>query len=101
MKAEKAAAEKAAAELAATEKAAAAALGLLQPLEALPLDADMFRRATAAAVAYCNAQGAVSFADLVERASRSIVHPGGAVSWPLGDWSSCMALGCSPATALT
>ena len=70
----KAAAEKAAAERAATEKAAAAALGLLQPLEALSLDADSLRTATAAAVAYCDAQGAASVADLVERASKLIVH---------------------------
>ena len=53
----------------------AAALGLLQPLEALSLDADTLRRATVAAVNYCDAQGVTSFADLVERASRLIVHP--------------------------
>ena len=52
----------------------AAALGLLQPLKALSLDADTLRTATAAAVTYCDAQGAASFADLVERASRLIVH---------------------------
>jgi len=51
---------------AAAEKAAAAALGLLQPLEALSLDADTLRAATVAAVAYCDAQGATSVADLVE-----------------------------------
>ena len=81
MKAEKAAAEKVAAEKAAT---AAAALGLLQPLEALSLDADSLRTAMAAALAYCDAQGAASFADLVERASKLIVHPktGGAVLLP-------------------
>jgi len=62
--AEKAAAEKAVAEKAAGEKAAS--LGLLQPLEALSLDADTLRRVTVAAVAYCNAQGAASVADLVE-----------------------------------
>ena len=57
------------------EKAAAeAALGLLQPLEALSLDADTLRAATAAAVTYCDAQGAASFADLVERARRLIAH---------------------------
>ena len=71
MKAEE---EKAAAERAATAKLAAAALGLLQPLEALSLDADTLRTATAAAVAYCDAQGAASFADLVERASWLIVR---------------------------
>ena len=60
----------------AAEKAAkAAALGLLQPLEALSLDADTLRAATAAAVAYCDAQGAASIADLVERASKLIAHP--------------------------
>ena len=47
----KAAAEKAAAERAATAKAAAAALGLLQPLEALSLDACTLRKVTAAAIA--------------------------------------------------
>ena len=54
--------------------AKAAALGLLQPLEALSLDADTLRTATAAAVAYCAVQGAASVADLVERASKLIVH---------------------------
>ena len=90
--AEKVAAERAAAERAAAEKAAAekaAALGLLQPLEALSLDADSLRTATAAAVTYCDAQGADSFADLVERASRSIVHPHRRRSLLLPrDWSS-------------
>ena len=74
----KAAAEKMAAEKAAAEQAMAAkaaALGLLQPLEALSLDADAFRKVTAAAVTYCDAQGADSFADLVERASRLIAWP--------------------------
>ena len=52
------------------------ALGLLQPLEALSLDADTLRRATAAAVAYCDAQGAGSVADLVERASTLITVAG-------------------------
>eukprot|EP00964_Phaeocystis_antarctica_P019536 scaffold10786_cov61-Phaeocystis_antarctica.AAC.5 len=82
--AEKAAAEKAAAEAAAEERAVekpaadkvaakeAAALGLLQPLEVLSLDADTLRRVTAAAVAYCDAHGAASVADLVERASTLI-----------------------------
>ena len=70
---EKPAAEKLAAK-------AAASLGLLQPLEALSLDADTLRRATATAVTYCDAQGAASFADLVERASRLIVHPQAAPS---------------------
>ena len=62
---------------AAAEKAAAkaAALGLLQPLEALSLDADTLRTATAAAVAYCDAQGADNVSDLVERASKLIAHP--------------------------
>eukprot|EP00964_Phaeocystis_antarctica_P078444 scaffold48791_cov59-Phaeocystis_antarctica.AAC.5 len=67
-----AAAEKAAAAKAAAEKAApakAAALGLLQPLEALSLGPDTLRTAMAAAVAYCDAQGAGSVADLVERAN--------------------------------
>ena len=79
---EKAAAEKAAEERAvekpAAEKVAAnaaALLGLLQPLEALSLDADTLRRATVAAVDYCDAQGAASVADLVERANKLIAHP--------------------------
>ena len=55
--------------------AKAAALGLLQPLEALSLDADTLRTATAAAVAYCDAQGADNVSDLVERASKLIAHP--------------------------
>ena len=75
MKAEQAAAEKAAAERAATAMVAAAALGLLQPLEALSLDADTLRTATAAAVAYCDTQGADNVSDLVERASKLIAHP--------------------------
>ena len=54
--------------------AAAAALGLLQPLETLSLEADTLRAATAAAITYCDAQGAASFADLVERASRLTSH---------------------------
>ena len=62
----------------------AAALGLLQPLKALSLDADTLRRATAAAVTYCDAQGAASFADLVERASRSITPTQAAQSYCLG-----------------
>ena len=49
--------------------------GLLQPLEALSLGADALRTATAAAVAYCDAQGADSVADLVERASKLITNP--------------------------
>ena len=53
----------------------AAALGLLQPLEALTLEPDTLHRVTAAAVAYCDAQGVASFADLVGRASRLIAHP--------------------------
>ena len=59
-------------EAAAKAKAKAKALGLLQPLEALSLDADTLRAATAAAVTYCDVQGAASFADLVERASMLI-----------------------------
>ena len=77
MAAEKAAAAKAAAEKMAAEKAVAAkaaALGLLQPLEALSLDADTLRTATAAAVAYCDAQGVGSVADLVERASKLMAN---------------------------
>ena len=53
----------------------AAALGLLELLEALSLDAGTLCTATAAAVAYCNDQGATSVADLGERASRLISHP--------------------------
>ena len=56
-------------------EAKAAALGLLQPLEALSLDADTLRTATAAAVAYCDTQGADNVSDLVERASKLIAHP--------------------------
>ena len=73
--AERAAAEKAAAEQAAAERAVAAALGLLQPLEALSLDANALRTATAAAVTYCDKNGAESFADLVKSASKLIAHP--------------------------
>jgi hypothetical protein len=62
-------------DLQAAAAAKAAALGLLLPLEALSLDADTFRAATAAAVAYCDAQGARSIAELVERASKLIAHP--------------------------
>ena len=88
----KAAAAKAAAEKAAAEKAAATALGLLQPLEALSLDADTLCRATAAAVAYCDAQGAASFANLVERASRLISHPQAAPSYRLvSSWPWALA----------
>ena len=53
----------------------AAAFGLLQPLKALSLEADTLYRVLAAAVAYCDAQGAASFADLVERTSRLIAYP--------------------------
>ena len=60
---------------AAAEKAAG--LGLLQPLEALSLDVDALRKVTAMAVTYCDSQGAASFADLVERASRLITFHGG------------------------
>ena len=55
----------------------------MQPLEALSLDADTLSRATAAAVTYCDAQGAASFADLVERASRLIVHQQAVWPWKL------------------
>eukprot|EP00964_Phaeocystis_antarctica_P022765 scaffold12667_cov50-Phaeocystis_antarctica.AAC.6 len=53
----------------------AAALGLLQPLEALSLDADTLIRVTAAAVAYCDDQGADHVADLIKRASMLIANP--------------------------
>jgi hypothetical protein len=43
---------------------------LLQPLEALSLDADELRRVTAAAVAFCRDKEADSFAQLEKRASR-------------------------------
>ena len=93
--AEKAAAEKAAAEKAAAN--AAALLGLLQPLEALSLDADTLRRATVAAVDYCDAQGAASVADLVERASRLIAHQQVVPSYRLGAWFSWPCGLCGPA----
>ena len=54
------------------------ALGLLQPLEALSLDADELRRATAAAVAFCRDKEADSFAQLEKRASRLT----GPMCWP-------------------
>ena len=44
-------------------------------MEALSLDADTLRAATAAAVAYCDAQGAGSVADLVQRASKLMADP--------------------------
>ena len=44
-------------------------------MEALSLDADTLRAATAAAVAYCDAQGAGSVADLVQRATLLIANP--------------------------
>ena len=80
MKAEE---EKAAAERAATAKLAAAALGLLQPLEALSLDADTLIRVTAAAVAYCDDQGADHVADLIKRASMLIANPQAVPSYRL------------------
>ena len=46
------------------------ALGLLQPLEALSLDADELRRVTAAAVAFCRGKEADSFAQLEKRACK-------------------------------
>ena len=58
----------------------AAALGLLQPLQSLALDAGTLRTAIAASVAYCDAQGATSVADLVERASKLIARPHRTVS---------------------
>ena len=72
MKAATAVITKAATENRVAEKAAA--FGLLQPLKALSLEADTLYRVLAAAVAYCDAQGAASFADLVERTSRLIAH---------------------------
>ena len=86
----------------------AAALGLLQPLKALSLDADTLRRATAAAVTYCDAQGAASVADLVGRASRLIVHAtvAGACLAPGTVLSHCLqrlvlvTLGCGPGMPL-
>ena len=69
----------------------AAALGLLQPLKALTLELDTLHQVTAAAVAYCSAQGAATFADLVGRASRLIAHPQAVLEcsrgpelWPCG-----------------
>ena len=50
--------------------------GLLQPLEALSLDADTLRITTEKAVAYCDAQGAGSVADLFKRASTLITVAG-------------------------
>ena len=76
------AAEKMAAEKAVAAKAAA--LGLLQPLEALSLDADTLRAATVAAVAFCDAQGASSVADLVACASKLIANPQYVLA--LGSW---------------
>ena len=73
---------------AAVERAAAknkaAALGLLQPLEALSLNAYTLRKVTAAAVVYCDAKSATSFADLVERASRLIICPKAVPCYRLG-----------------
>ena len=51
-------------------KAKAAAIGLLQPLEALSLDTSDFFRLSAAIVSFCDAQGAGSVAQLVECASK-------------------------------
>ena len=64
--------------------------GLLEPLEALKLGADELSRVTAAAVAYCDAKGSGSVADLVERASRLITTRPQAVlsSSRLWIWSS-------------
>ena len=52
----------------------AAELGLLKPLQALSFDEDKLRTAIAAAVAYCDEQGADHLADLVKRARMLIVH---------------------------
>ena len=41
---------------------------MLKPLQALALDEDTLRAAIAAAVAYCDEQGADHLADLVKRA---------------------------------
>ena len=67
----KAVEEKAAA---AKAKATAAKLGLLKPLQALSLDEDTLRAAIAAAVAYCDEQGADHLADLVKRARMLIAQ---------------------------
>ena len=74
-----AAVEKAAAVEATAEGTAAkaAALGLLQPLTALGLDAEELRQATAAAVAFCDAQGANNLALLAKRASMLTDDPVG------------------------
>ena len=80
----------------------AAALGLLELLEALSLDAGTLCTATAAAVAYCNVYGANSVADLGKRASRLIAHPQVVPSYryplgmgPRGPALTHMALQCS------
>ena len=55
--------------------------GLLQPLEKMSLDEDALRTAKAAAVAYCDDQGAKSVADLLEHANTLITVAGlGSVS---------------------
>ena len=66
-----------------SEAEEAAALGLLQPLEALSLDADTLIRVTAAAVAYCDDQGADHVADLIKRASMLIANPQAVPSYRL------------------
>ena len=57
-----------------TAKATAAKLWLLEPLQALSLDEKTFRTAIAAAVAYCDEQGADHLTDLVKRARMLIAH---------------------------
>ena len=81
-------AERAVTEEAAAEKAAA--LGLLQPLAELSLDAEELHRATAVAVTYCSAQGASSVADLLERASKLTAYDTQSASSKPGS----MALSC-------
>ena len=81
-------AERAVTEEAAAEKAAA--LGLLQPLAELSLDAEELHRATAVAVTYCSAQGASSVADLLECASKLTAYDTQSASSKPGS----MALSC-------
>lgn len=79
--------------VAAVRAGEAAALGLLQPLMALTLELDTLHQVTAAAVAYCDAQGAATFADLVGRASRLIAHPQAVLECSRGpDAVACDAL---------
>ena len=87
-----------AAAAAAKAAAKAAALGLLQPLKALSLDADTLHRAIAAAVTYCDAQGADHLADLVKHARMLITHPG---PWKLTAWSESPVPCASPTLPYT